>query len=465
MKKEKGHLITKVEPGSIAQELELQPGDRLLTINGNEVEDIFDYEYYVDSESLTMVVRRADGEEWELDIENDYEDLGLEFENGLMSDYRSCCNKCIFCFIDQMPPGMRDTLYFKDDDSRLSFLQGNYITLTNMKDRDIERIIRFHLSPINISVHTTNPELRCRMLNNRFAGEALKKIDVLYEAGTPMNGQIVLCRGVNDKEELDRTIRDLTKYIPCMESLSVVPVGLSKFRDGLYPLEPFTKKEAEETVDLIESWQKRIFEEHGIHFVHASDEFYMLAERPMPEEDRYDGYLQLENGVGMIRLMTEEVKQALEQETDDGKEEELSIATGALAYRWLQGYLEEIQARFPGRKVHLYQIANEFFGTSITVAGLITGRDLMEQLAGKPLGGRLLLTENMFRSGEEVFLDDVTKGDLEKALQVPVNIVKSSGQDFVNAVLGRGEEASQEPDSGDESCLWQGYELKENPYE
>ena len=250
MKKEKGHLITKVEPGSIAQELELQPGDRLLTINGNEVEDIFDYEYYVDSESLTMVVRRADGEEWELDIENDYEDLGLEFENGLMSDYRSCCNKCIFCFIDQMPPGMRDTLYFKDDDSRLSFLQGNYITLTNMKDRDIERIIRFHLSPINISVHTTNPELRCRMLNNRFAGEALKKIDVLYEAGTPMNGQIVLCRGVNDKEELDRTIRDLTKYIPCMESLSVVPVGLSKFRDGLYPLEPFTKKEAEESVSL-----------------------------------------------------------------------------------------------------------------------------------------------------------------------------------------------------------------------
>ncbi|RGZ01507.1 DUF512 domain-containing protein [Clostridium sp. AM58-1XD] len=457
MKKENGHLIKEVAPGSIAEELELESGDRVLSINGNEIEDIFDYEYHINSESLTMVIRKADGEEWELDIENDYEDLGLTFENGLMSDYKSCCNRCIFCFIDQMPPGMRDTLYFKDDDSRLSFLQGNYITLTNMKDRDIDRIIKFHLSPINISVQTTNPALRCKMLNNRFAGEALKKIDRLYEAGTPMNGQIVLCRGVNDGEELERTIGDLTKYIPCMESVSVVPVGLSKFRSGLYPLEAFTKADAQATIDMIEKWQSMIYKEHGIHFIHASDEFYMLAERPMPEAERYDGYLQLENGVGMIRLMTEEVKQALMEMEADEECEELSIATGALAYDWLKIYLEEIRAKFPGRNVRLYKIDNEFFGTSITVAGLITGHDLIAQLKGKKLGNRLLLTENMFRSGEEVFLDDVTREDVQKALQVPVNIVKSSGQDFVNAVLGR--------ENGSGAAAYEGYELKENPYE
>lgn len=465
MKKEKGHLIKEVAPGSIGEELELAPGDYVLSINGNEIEDIFDYEYYVNSESLTMVVRKADGEEWELDIENEYEDLGLTFENGLMSEYRSCCNKCIFCFIDQMPPGMRDTLYFKDDDSRLSFLQGNYITLTNMKDKDIDRIIKFHLSPINISVQTTNPELRCRMLNNRFAGDALKKIDRLYEAGTPMNGQIVLCKGVNDGKELDRTIGDLTKYIPCMESVSVVPVGLSKFRDGLYPLELFTKEDAQEVIERIEGWQKKIFARHGIHFIHASDEFYMLAGREMPEENRYDGYIQLENGVGMIRLMTEEVRQALEGAEDDGQKEELSIATGSLAYDWLKKYLDDITKIFPGRRVHLYKISNDFFGTSITVAGLITGRDLLTQLKGRPLGRRLLLTENMFRSGEEVFLDDVTKAELESALQVTVNIVKSSGQDFVNAVLGKEENPLKTDELTGKEAFYQGYELKENPYE
>ena len=278
-KKLEGHPISKVDPGSIGEELELEPGDRVLTINGNPVEDIFDYEYYVNSPSMTMVVRKANGEEWELDIENDYEDLGLTFENGLMSDYRSCSNKCIFCFIDQMPPGMRETLYFKDDDTRLSFLQGNYVTLTNLKDKDVERIIRFKLAPINISVQTTNPELRCMMLHNRFAGRALKIIDRLYEAETPMNGQIVLCKGVNDGAELERSISDLSKYAPVMQSVSVVPVGLSKYRDGLYPLEPFTKEDACATIDMIERWQKKIYAEHGIHFIHASDEFYTLAER------------------------------------------------------------------------------------------------------------------------------------------------------------------------------------------
>ncbi len=454
MKKIKGHKISAVEPGSIAWELELEPGDELLTINGNEIEDIFDYEYWIDSEAVTLLVRKADGEEWELDIENGGEDLGLTFENGLMSDYKTCCNKCIFCFIDQMPPGMRETLYFKDDDSRLSFLQGNYITLTNMKDRDIERIIKFHLAPINISVQTTNPELRCEMLHNRFAGEALKKIDRLYEAGIPMNGQVVLCKGVNDGAELERTIRDLTAYLPHMESVSVVPVGLSRFRDGLYPLEPFGKEDAEAVIDLIESWQRRLYPEHGLHFIHASDEFYMLAGREMPEEERYDGYIQLENGVGMIRLMTEEVRAALEGLSDDGKREELSIATGVLPAGYLKRYLEEIREIFPGRTVHLYPIVNHFFGESITVAGLVTGQDLIAQLKGKPLGERLLLPECMFRSGEEVFLDDVTRQEVQNALQVPVNIVKSSGQDFVDAVLGLEREREDQADYG-------AYELEE----
>jgi putative radical SAM enzyme (TIGR03279 family) len=453
---QKGHTIKSVDPGSIADELGLEPGDRLLSIDGHELEDIFDYEYYTENESIMVVIAKKNGEEWELDIENDYQDLGLTFENGLMSDYKSCHNKCVFCFIDQMPKGMRETLYFKDDDSRLSFLQGNYVTLTNMKDKDIERIIKFKLAPINISVQTTNPELRCKMLHNRFAGEALKKIDRLYEAGTPMNGQVVMCKNLNDGDELDRTIRDLTKYIPCMESVSVVPVGLSKYRDGLYPLEPITAEDAAKTIDIIEKWQKKVYAEHGIHFIHASDEFYILAGRELPEEERYDGYIQLENGVGMIRLLTTEVHEALDELEGDEEKEELSIATGKLASVYLAGFLEEIKKKFPNRKVHLYPIRNDFFGEMITVAGLITGQDLIAQLKDKPLGSRLLLPECMFRSGEEVFLDDITRQEVENALQVPVNIVKSSGQDFVNAVLHASEESG---------ASYEAYELKEISYE
>lgn len=463
IKKQEGHRISQVDPGSIAEELELEPGDRVLQINGNEVEDIFDYEYYVNSPSMTMLVQKADGEEWELEIENDYEDLGITFENGLMSDYRSCCNKCIFCFIDQMPPGMRETLYFKDDDSRLSFLQGNYITLTNMKDKDIDRIIRFKLAPINISVHTTNPELRCKMLNNRFAGRALEMMDRLYEAGTPMNGQVVLCKGVNDGEELDRTIRDLTRYLPNMESVSVVPVGVSKYRDGLYPLEPLTKADAEAAIDLIESWQKKIYAEHKTHFIHASDEFYILAERPLPEAERYDGYIQLENGVGMLRLLATEVEEALKRDDWETEPGEVSIATGLLPYSYIRKYVSWVTKRYPERKVHVYPITNDFFGEQITVSGLITGTDLIRQLKGKELGQWLLLPVNMFRSGEEVFLDDVTKSDVEKALQVKVHIVKSSGYDLVGAVLNPGREPEAPP--GEDRAKpgaeygYEGYEL------
>ena len=253
--------------------------------------------------------------------------MGLEFENSLMDEYRSCRNKCVFCFIDQMPPGMRETLYFKDDDSRLSFLQGNYVTLTNMSDHDIDRIIHYHLAPINISFQTTNPQLRCKMLHNRFAGDIFPKVQRLFEAGIEMNGQIVLCRGLNDGEELERSISDLAKYLPHLKSVSVVPVGLSKYRDGLYPLEPFTKEDAEQVIDTIEAWQTKLFPQYGLHFVHASDEWYLLAERELPEADRYDGYLQLENGVGMLRLLEEEVQEALEARDGDGRQRTVSFAT------------------------------------------------------------------------------------------------------------------------------------------
>lgn len=433
-------MIKSVDPGSIADEMELEAGDILLTLNDEPIEDIFDYQYKLNNESVTAVVLRKNGEEWELDIENDYQDLGLNFENGLMSDYRSCSNRCIFCFIDQMPPGMRRTLYFKDDDSRLSFLQGNYVTLTNLSDHDLERIIKFHLAPINISVHTTNPELRCMMLHNRFAGRALEKIRTLYEAGIPMNGQIVLCRGINDGRELERTIRDLSAYIPCMESLSVVPVGLSKYREGLYPLEPFDRESAACAVDIVEAWQRKLFAEHGTHFVHASDELYLLAGRELPEAARYDGYLQLENGVGMLRLLQEETEEALAGRKDDGVRDTVTVATGKLAAPFVRKAADKLRAVYPGRTVQVIPIANRFFGESITVSGLITGRDLAEQLKGKELGTRLLLPCSMFRSGEEVFLDDMTRTELEEKLQTPIRIVSSEGEALIKAILGEKEE-------------------------
>ena len=430
------HMIREVEPGSIAEEMGIEPGDKLLSINDNEIEDVFDYHYYVNEEELLVLIEKSNGEEWELEIEKDYdEDLGIVFEQGLMDEYRSCRNKCMFCFIDQMPKGMRETLYFKDDDSRLSFLQGNYITLTNMSDHDIERIVNYHLEPINISFHTTNPELRCKMLHNRFAGDALKKVDKLFEGGIQMNGQIVLCKGINDGEELERSIRDLTKYLPYLQSVSVVPVGLTKYREGLYPLEPFEKEDAIQVLDIVEKWQKQIYEEHGMHFIHAGDEWYILAEREVPEESRYDGYLQLDNGVGMIRLMQEEFAEHYESLEGDDRVRELSAVTGELAYDYLAEFLEQLNKKYPNVKVHLYKIINHFFGEKITVAGLITGQDLMEQLKGKELGSRLLLPCNMFRSGEEVFLDDVTLSELEETLQVEADIVKSSGMDFIEAII------------------------------
>ena len=441
----KEHLITQVEEGSIAGQMGVEAGDALLCVDGQYIEDVFDYRFLIQSEELSVLIRKADGEEWELDIEKDEsEDLGIVFGSGLMDEYRSCRNKCIFCFIDQMPEGMRQTLYFKDDDSRLSFLQGNYVTLTNMDDHDIDRIIRYRLSPINISVQTTNPKLRCMMLNNRFAGKALEKIDKLYEAGITMNAQIVMCKGVNDGDELKRTLTDLLKYAPVMQSVSVVPVGLTKYRDGLYPLEPVDKNDAIETLSIIEEISQTAYKKYGIHFAHASDEIYILAGAGIPPADEYDDYPQLENGVGMLRLMMDDYDDMYKRLSKDIKtgvidpakpDLSFSVATGLLAKPYVERVTERICSLFPNVTANIYAVRNDFFGERITVAGLITGQDIISQLKGKDLGQTLLLPECMMKKDEEIFLDNITLSDLENALQVRVHIVKSNGLDLANFIL------------------------------
>lgn len=435
MKKNR-HIVKDVLAGSIAAELEISRGDELISINGSCVRDILDYRYLCNDEELTVVIRKPDGEEWELEIEKEFEeDLGIEFENEFLDRYHSCRNKCIFCFIDQMPPGMRKTLYFKDDDARLSFLQGNYVTLTNLSEEDMEQIIRYHLSPINISFHTMDPALRCRMLNNRFAGSALKKADRLKEAGIEMNGQIVLCRHVNDGAQLEYTLEKLAGYLPNLRSVSVVPVGLTKYREGLYPLEPFDREDAGAVLDVIHRWQEKFYRECGNHLVHAGDEWYLLAGREFPPAGNYDGYPQLENGVGMIRLFLEEAFEELQGRAGDMRAHTVCAATGLLAAPYLAQVCGELKKKYPLVQANIYAVKNEFFGERITVSGLLTGQDLIRQLRGRELGERLLLPYSMFRSGEEVLLDDITLKELEDALQIKAVIVKSSGKDFVRAVL------------------------------
>ena len=468
------HLISQISKGSIAEGLGIIPGDFLLSINDNEVIDVFDYRYLCQDTKLKIVIETANGEIKELEtLKEEDDELGLEFKEGLMDEYRSCSNKCIFCFIDQMPPGMRETLYFKDDDMRLSFLQGNYVTLTNLSEKDIERIIKYRLEPINISFQTTNPELRCMMLHNRFAGDALKKADLLFEAGIIMNGQIVLCKGINDGSELERSLSDLYRYVPTLESLSVVPVGLSKYRDGLYPLEPFEKEDALKVLETIHKWQNKAYEEHGMHFVHASDEWYILAEQELPEEDRYDGYLQIENGVGMLRSLIVEFEDGINELTEalanykpgifsklnrrgyDKNFEEMSgianisklmpviekgrevtIVSGKIAYKYIKVLAEKFMDVFPQYKINVYWIRNDFFGERITVTGLITGQDIIKQMSGKNLGETLLISENMLRSGTDVFLDDTRVSDIENSLHISTAIVKSNGRNLIENIIG-----------------------------
>ncbi len=442
----KGHKISMVYPDSIAMELGIEVGDYLLEVNGHKIGDVFDYRYYMKDEYVLVLIRKSNGEEWELEIEKDYDDdLGVEFENSLMSDYKSCSNKCIFCFIDQMPPGMRETLYFKDDDSRLSFLQGNYITLTNMKMEDVERITKMNLAPINISVQTTNPELRCKMLHNRFAGDKLKFLQILYENHVEMNGQIVLCKGVNDGEELKRSIDDLSKLLPFMRSVSVVPAGITKYREGLYPLELFSAEESRNVIDLIESRQKEFFDEYGLHFIHASDEWYINANLPFPDSERYDGYIQLENGVGMMRLLIDEVMEAIDyySSIDDFNNDSkinVTIATGKLPYPTINILSKKVMEVFDNVNIKVLDIRNVFFGETITVTGLIIGKDLVDQVcayrdAGNELGDRILISSSMLRTGEEVFLDDLTLSEVIEAIGLPVVPVESGGDAFVRSII------------------------------
>ena len=437
------HKIVKVMPGSIGEELEVSSGDILLKVNDQEIEDIFDYQSLTEEELVVLLIRKPDGEEWELEIEKDpYEDLGLVFESDLMSDYRSCRNNCIFCFVDQMPPGLRPTLYFKDDDSRLSFLQGNYITCTNMSDKDIQRIIRYRMEPMNISVHTTDPDLRVKMLKNRFAGKILDQMQLFYDARLHMNAQIVLCKDINDKEALERTLTDLYRFLPYLESVSVVPVGLTRYRENLYPLMPIEKDDAENTIEIVEAFQKKAYEEFGLHFVHASDELYLLAGRDFPEEERYDGYLQLENGVGMGRLLLTESEEAVFEMKEEGlpsPDKSITIATGLLAENILKKALKLVTEAFPERngKVDIVGIRNDFFGPSVTVAGLVTGQDLIRQLKDRQLNNVVAIPNVMLRSGEEVFLDDVSLSDVKEALGREVLAVPTDGETLVRLMCGQ----------------------------
>ena len=442
--KEEGHRICSVQPGSIAAALDVEPGDCLLAVGGEKIADIFDYRLLIAEDKLDVLIRKQDGEEWLLEIEKDPgEDLGLVFASDLMDDYRACCNHCVFCFIDQMPPGMRETLYFKDDDSRLSFLQGNYITLTNMSEHDIDRVIQYHMEPINISFHTTDPKLRAKMLGNPRAGDIFPHVRRLADAGISMNGQIVLCKGWNDGAALDQTIGDLATYLPALGSVSVVPVGLTKHRKKLAALESFHADDAAAVLAQIHRWQKQFRAQTGTGFVYAADEWYLSAGEELPGEEEYDGYPQLENGVGMLRSLQEEVRAALEEElpadggAEDGCPGSVTLATGVLAAPFLEQLVADIRRKHPQITAQVAAIRNRFFGETITVSGLITGQDLVEQLSQIEVGDRLLIPDNMLRSGEDVFLDDLHVTDLERAIGVPVTVVGPSGRELVEAVCGR----------------------------
>lgn len=428
--------IKAVVKNSPAYGKNIKAGDMLVSVNGHEISDVLDYMYYAAEIQTELAVERC-GERHCVTIEKgEYDDLGLEFATFLMDDKQSCQNKCIFCFIDQMPPNMRETLYFKDDDARLSFLQGNYVTLTNLSRRDIDRIIQMKLG-INISVHTTNPGLRCKMMNNRFAGEKLDYIRQLAEAGISMNCQIVLCPGINDGDELVRTLADLGKLMPNIRSIAVVPVGLTKFREGLYPLTVFDKDGAGKTIDIIEKFQRDFMEKYGTRLVFPSDEFYITAERELPKGDTYEDYPQYENGVGMIRSLTDEFERAFDMAEDsDIRPCSTSVATGVLAYDYILGLTEKAEKRWNNIKCRVYKIRNEFFGETITVTGLITGQDLAAQLKGRPLGDTLLLSANMIKKDSELFLDDYTVSGLEKELGVKIRLVDNDGFELFDAITG-----------------------------
>jgi len=430
------NVIFKVEKNSIAEELGIVPGDILIEINNKKVKDVFDYRYLIQDEYIEVCIEKINGEQWLLEIDKDeYEDLGIAFERGLMDKAKSCSNKCIFCFIDQLPKGMRDTLYFKDDDTRLSFLQGNYVSLTNLSDEDIDRLIFYHLSPINISVHTTDMRLRKFMLKNPNSIKIMDYIQKFFDAGIDMNFQIVLCKGVNDGKYLEKSIYDLSEFIPNAISLSVVPFGMTKFRAGLHKIELFDKYDCRSIIDTVEKIQEDFIKKFGTRFVFLSDEFYLKAERKFHDADFYESFSQLEDGVGMISLMKSEFFEYLNSLKGDDKKRCVSIATGSAAYGFILNLTYELTKKFKYTKINVYKIKNNFFGDTITVAGLLTGRDIIEQLSGKELGDFLLISENAFRADDTVMLDDIDIKDIEKELECKIKISPSNGAEFINCIL------------------------------
>lgn len=433
--------ITGTEPGSKAANLGVQKGDRLLSINGHEINDVLDYRFYETERELTLCLSRGE-EVFSLSLRKpQYASLGLCFDTYLMDAQRSCRNNCIFCFIDQLPPGMRDTLYFKDDDDRLSFLFGNYITLTNIDEQEIDRIISMHISPINVSVHTMDPELRCKMMHNRFAGEALRHLYRLAEHGVALNCQLVLCPGINDGAALDFSLEQLFQLGDSLQSVACVPVGITRYREGLAPLVPYTEETAGETLDRITAWGDRFIRRSGTRIVYASDEFYLLAKRPLPPVEFYEDFPQIENGVGMLRNLEDELAYAMEDYVEAGgclpqSPRKVTVPTGEGAYGFIKAMLEQQFASCPALTIQLVPVANDFFGGSVDVTGLLTGGDVGRALEKMDLGDEVLLPANMLRAGEDVFLDDVSVAQLSQRLGVPVTRMENTGDAVLCALLG-----------------------------
>lgn len=429
--------IVSVADGTYGERAGIVSGDELLSINGNEIYDVLDYRFYIQSKKLSLELLH-NGEKYKTNIRksDEYADIGLEFSTYLMDKQHSCKNKCVFCFVDQMPKGMRDTLYFKDDDSRMSFLFGNYITLTGLCEREVQRIIDMHISPVNISVHTMNPELRVKMMKNPHAGEVLHILDRFSENGIEMNTQLVLCPGLNDGDELRFSLEELSKLYPSVKSIAAVPVGLTKYRDGLYPLRPYTKEEAAKVIDIIDEFNAHFaYFNDGKTLAYASDEFYLIAQRPLPDVDYYGDFAQLDNGVGMCALLKSEFTDALEGETSRRIEKTVTIATGCAAYDLLCELGKKAEEKFPGLKVNVIKIINEFFGETVTVAGLITGKDFKNQLKGIPLGEKLLIPRVSLRNEGDKFLDDVTIEELSEFLEKEACAVENDGYKLLDALI------------------------------
>ena len=436
--KNTNNIISKVYKNSIAEELGIEVGDLLISINGEPIHDIIEYRFLLSDEYLEVEIQKQNREIYIYEIEKDYDDdLGIEFTNPIIDKAKSCRNKCVFCFIDQLPKGMRETLYFKDDDSRLSFLQGNFVTLTNMSEEDINNIIKYRISPINISVHTTNPELRKTMIKNKFAGNLYSIMQRLAEAQIQMNCQIVLCPGYNDKEELERTVSDLAKLYPYVNSAAAVPVGITKHRDHLPTLEIFNEQTASETIDQVEKLHQKYLKELGTRFIFLSDEFYVMANRKLLDYDEYEGFIQFENGVGMISKLERQIKDSLEDLSEEqiSKVKKVSIATGHSAYEFICDMAKCIMDKCPNVEINVHKIINNFFGDTITVSGLITATDIIDQLKDKDLGETLYIPRSMLKADEEIFLDNITLEKLSEIMGIEVVPCLNEGKDFVNKIL------------------------------